>query len=596
MNLFINKIKILFKKIIYKIYKKKIKKLKILYSYNILFGDININLLNLNFLNNKKKKKIGILYGKILLKKYKKYIKNYKIKNFFLNINLKNLFYINFIKKIIKYKYKIKKFYFKKKNKKKKILIEFSSPNSNKPLHIGHLRNILIGNTISNIYKILGYKIIKSQIINNRGLHICKTIISYKYFNKKKLFKKKIKSDHLVGKLYFNFEEKLEKEINKISKKYKINKKQSLKYSKLFKLINKELIKWENKNKKSIYIWKKINNYVYKGFKQTYNKLNIKFNETLYESDTYLLGKNIILNNLNKKIFFLDKDKSIFFKYKNKKIILIRNNGTSLYITQEIGTLFYRFKKYKNLKLLIYVVGNEQINHFNILFKIFKKLKIINNIKLYHLSYNSVNYFGKKIKSRFLNYKKNNFIFIDDLINKLNKIVKKKINKLNKNNNNFELISLGAIKYYFLKVNNNKIINFNLKNILNLNGNTGIYIQYTYVRIYSILKRYKKKFFFIKNKINEYLKIIEYNEKLIIKYILEYNKILLQIKNKYDTSILINFLYKFTKIINNFYNKNKILKIKNKYKKYLRLILCKIILNFLYLNMKILGIPILKKI
>ncbi|MDH3004274.1 MAG: arginine--tRNA ligase [Candidatus Shikimatogenerans sp. JK-2022] len=585
------KIKNLYKKYIYKIYGKKINNININYNYkNNYFGDININLYNNLIKNNIKK--VGIILGNIIKNKINKYIKKYEIKNNFLNFYLKNYFYINFLNIIINKNYKINKFFFKKKNG-KKVIIEYSSPNSNKPLHIGHLRNMLIGNTLANIYKLLGYNVLKSQIINDRGIHICKVIISYKlFFNKKKKYK--IKGDHLVGKLYLKYEYELQKELNKITKKYNINKKKALKYSKLFKLVNNELIKWENNNKNTINIWKKINNLVYKGFKSTYKKLNIKFDEVLYESKIYLLGKNKVIEGIKNNIFFYDKDNSVYFFYKKKKIILLRKNGTSLYITQEIGTLLYRLKKYKNLTLLIYVVGNEQIEHFKILLKIINILKISINYKILHLSYNTVNYLGKKIKSRYL--KNNNLIYIDDLIkNVKNYIIKK--NKINifkkkciKKN---ELMAIGAIKYHFLKINPKKIIDFNFKNILEFKGNTGIYIQYTYVRILSILKKNKFNIFLIKKR--KTLNLIKDNEKNIIKLILEYDNILNKIKKEYDTSILINYLYKITKKINNFYNYNKIININNIYKKNLRLILCKIILIFLYNNMKILGIPILKK-
>ncbi|MDH3005028.1 MAG: arginine--tRNA ligase [Candidatus Shikimatogenerans sp. JK-2022] len=595
MEYFLNKLNNISIKILYNKYKKKIKNINILYNNNKnknIYGDININIYSIFFLKKKRIKKFGIKLGKIIKNKFYKYIYKYNLKNGFLNIFLNNLFYIKKIIYFIKINFNFKKLIYNKKKNEIKKIIEFSSPNSNKPLHIGHLRNILIGNTIANIYKILGYNVIKSQIINDRGIHICKAIIYFKYFLKTPL-KYKIKGDHYVGNLYFKFEKKLQQEIKLISNKYNISKEKAIKLSKLFKLVNNELIKWENKDFKTIYIWKKINKLVYKGFNITYNKLNIKFDEVIYESNTYLLGKKIIIKGIKKKIFFLDKDKSVYFLYKKKKIILLRNNGTSLYITQEIGTLLYRLKKYKKFNLLIYVVGNEQINHFKILFEIIKKINLSIYKNLYHLSYNTVNYLGKKIKSRYINNKK--FIFIDDLIKIMKKYVKNKIKKYkNYKRRNIEFISLGAIKYQFIKINPNKIIDFNLNKTLKIKGNTGIYIQYTYARIYSILRLNKlSKILIYKNK---YLKYIKNNEIDIIRLILEYNNLINRIITKYDPSILTNYIYIISKKINNFYQKNKILNINNIYKRNLRLIICKIILKFLYINMKILGIPILKKI
>ncbi|WGH25104.1 MAG: arginine--tRNA ligase [Candidatus Shikimatogenerans bostrichidophilus] len=569
--------------------KKKKNNINILYNNykdNNIYGDINININSIFFLNKENKKKIGIKLGNKIKKKLNKYVYKYNFKSNYLNIFLKKRYYIKIIKNYIKFNT-----FLKKQSSNKRYIIEFSSPNSNKPLHLGHLRNILIGNTIANIYKVLGFNIIKSQLINDRGIHICKSIIALKYFFNKKNLKFNIKGDHFVGILYFKFEKELKKEIKLISKKYNIKKKEAIKYSKLSNLVNKELINWEKKKKESIYIWKKINKLVYKGFNITYKKLNIKFDEILYESKTYLLGKKFILKGIERNIFFIDKDKSVYFLYNKKKIILLRNNGTSLYITQEIGTLLYRIKKYKNFNLLIYVVGNEQINHFKVLFEILKNNKLLIYKNLYHLSYNTVNFLGKKIKSRYIN--KNKYIFIDDLISFMNNYVKNKIKK-KKIDKIVELISLGAIKYQFIKINPKKIIDFNINNVLRIKGNTGIYIQYTYARIYSILKKKnikKIKFYEIK-----FLKLIKKNEISIIRLILEYETIIDRILKKYDPSILTNYIYFISKKINNFYQKNKILNINNIYKQNLRLIICKIILNFLYFNMKILGIPILKKI
>ncbi|WGH25286.1 MAG: arginine--tRNA ligase [Candidatus Shikimatogenerans bostrichidophilus] len=560
------------------------------YKDNSIYGDINININSIFFLKKKNKNKLGIKLGNKIKKKLKKYVYKYELKSNYLNIFLKKKYYINKIKKFIKSNFNIQKTIYNKKNKKKRYIIEFSSPNSNKPLHLGHLRNILIGNTIANIYNVIGFNVIKSQLINDRGIHICKSIIAFKKFFNKKI-KLNIKGDHFVGILYFKFEKEFQKEIKLISKKYNIKKNQAIKYSRLSKLVNNELINWEKKKGESISIWKKINKLVYKGFSITYKKLNVKFDDILYESKTYLLGKNFILEGLKKKIFFLDKDKSVYFLYKKKKIILLRNNGTSLYITQEIGTLLYRIKKYKKFNLLIYVVGNEQINHFKVLFEIIKINKLLIYNKLYHLSYNTVNFLGKKIKSRYI--KKNEFIFIDDLICIMNNYVKHKIKK-KKSDKIVEQISLGAIKYQFIKINPKKKIDFNINNVLKIKGNTGIYIQYTYARIYSILKKNNlKKIKFYKT---NFLKLIKKNEISIIRLILEYKTIIDRIIKKYDPSILTNYIYIISKKINNFYQKNKILNIKNIYKRNLRLIICKIILNFLYFNMKILGIPILKKI
>ncbi|WGH25651.1 MAG: arginine--tRNA ligase [Candidatus Shikimatogenerans bostrichidophilus] len=595
MNKFIKKLNKISIKLLYNMYNIKIEKINILYTKNYNYGDISIIISSIFCLKDKEKKKFGIYLGNYIIKKFKKYIYKYNFKNNFLNFFLTNYFYIEIINKFLKLNFNINKFINDVNNNNKLIIIDYSSPNTNKPLHIGHLRNMLIGNTISNIYYELGYKVIKSQIINDRGIHICKSIVSWKlFFNGITPLSYNIKSDHFVGKLYFKFEKELNKEIKNISYKYNINNEKAKKLSKLLIIVNDELVKWENNNTNSIYIWKMINLWAYKGFKKTYNALNIKFDEIIYESKTYIIGKKIINKGIKNKIFFLDKDKSVYFLFKKKKIILLRSNGTSLYITQEIGTLIYRLKKYKKIHLLIYVVGNEQIYHFNILFEIVKKINLsIKNNNLFHLSYNSVNFLGKKIKSRY----GKNIIFIDDLIDKMYINVIKKFKEKKKKYNNkkkiLKLISIGAIKYQFIKINPNKIIDFNFDKCLELKGNTGIYIQYTYVRIYSILKKNKNKYFIIKKK---HINLIKKNEKDILKNIIEYPNIINKSAYKYDPSIFTNYVYDLSKKINVFYQNNKIINIKNIYKKNIRLIICNIILKFLDKSMKILGIPIIKKI
>ncbi|MDH3004739.1 MAG: arginine--tRNA ligase, partial [Candidatus Shikimatogenerans sp. JK-2022] len=287
---------------------------------NIKFKNIDIIIIiRYFFLFKKKNTKIKEKIKNEFKKKINKYILKFYFKNNYLNIIFNNFFYINLILNLYKYPKKINNFLFKKKNKKKLIIIEFSSPNLNKPLHIGHLRNILIGNTLSNIYKIIGYKVIKSQIFNDRGLHICKNIIAWKLFYKKKKINKKIKEDHFIGQLYFKYENEFKKEINKLKKKYKKKKEKVIKYSKLYNLITKELIKWENKNYKTLKIWNKIKRMTIRGIKKTYRQLNIKFDETLYESNIYKIGKQIVYKGLKKKIFILDKKKFIFYLYKKKK-------------------------------------------------------------------------------------------------------------------------------------------------------------------------------------------------------------------------------------------------------------------------------------
>lgn len=524
---------------IYKSYKIKIPNKNIVINYtnkNITSSDLTLLMFYIKqqIPSKKSYQEIGLSIGNYLCNNIK-VVASFNIVKGFLNILLSDIYYINVLCNK-KYKYK---------NKKKNIMIEFCSPNTNKPLHLGHLRNILIGNSLYNIYKYQGCKVLSTQIINDRGIHICQSMLSWIKFGNNKS-PNNIKGDHFVGEYYTLFHKKLNIEINKYIK-LGYSKKEAETKSNLLKESKKLLIKWENNDYEVMNIWKKMNSWVYEGFKNTYNKLNINFDIEEYESDIYKQGKKIILQGLKNKIFYQEKDKSIWVDLEKENLgkkLLLRSDGTSLYITQDIATLIHRFKNY-NIDILIYVVGKEQEHYFKILFTIIYKLGISLKKKIYHLSYEMVYLPTGKMKSR-----EGTIIDIDGLIKNINNKVfeKKKIN-------NTDIVSKSALKYYFLQIDPKKKITFNINSSIDLKGKTGPYIQYTYVRICSINKKFKKKLI-----LHNFKKInLNVDEKNILKILDQFNYQINNASKNMNPSIIANYAYDLSKSFNEYYENTKII-------------------------------------
>lgn len=523
------------------------------------------------------------------LKNNTDFLDSYKIIRGFLNCKLTNIFYIK------NFEYLNKNIFLKKEKKNNKsIMIEFSSPNTNKPLHIGHIRNILLGNSISYLFKYIGKNVIKVQIFNDRGIHICKSMVAWNKFGNNNIPEyTKIKSDHFVGIYYIKFYKEWNKEIKILCDK-------GIEYNKAKEKANimicarNMLKKWESKNIKTISLWKKMNNWVYDGFIKTYKRLGINFDINQYESKTYILGKKIVEKGLKKNIFYKKKDGSIWIDLKDEGLgekLLLRSDGTSVYITQDLGTVIERFKNY-DIDTLIYVVGKEQDYHFKVLFSILKKLKYSFVKKIFHLSYEMVFLPSGKIQSRY-----GSVVYADDLMDKMYNISsnicleKNKINIKNNKNILYETIAQGALKYHFLKIDPNKKIIFDPKKSLDFKGNTGTYIQYTYVRICSIKRNNNT----INNDsdytINSSINVNRY-ERIII-YIIEefYENIQNSVKNL-NPSLIANYAYELAKSFNDYYHNIIILNIKNKHYKNFRFKLTLLTGTILKKCMNILGISL----
>ncbi len=424
--------------------------------------------------------------------------------------------------------------YGKIKESKKKILIEFPSPNTNKPLHLGHLRNMSIGDSISRISKANGFDVIKINLNNDRGIHICKSMIAYKFFGKNKTpEKEKKKSDHFVGDYYVKFAEELKKDKG---------------LEDAAKILLK---KWEEGDKETIELWKKMNKWALDGFKKTYNKFGISLDKEYFESDIYKKGKEIIEIGLKKKIFEKREDGAIIMKFEDKNLnekVLLRPDGTSIYITQDLYLAKLKMDEF-NPYLSVYVTGNEQDYHFNVLFNILDKLKLVPFEKLKHLSYGMVNLPNGRMKSR-----EGTVVDADDLIEELQKIVKKELNKRYKlKESEIEkralIIAISAIKYFLLKVDRKKEMVFNPEESISFEGDTGPYLLYSYARASSILKKSKQK--------NNKLILPENFEEKEIELILKLNEFKKTIKNSFDSmnpAIIANYAYSLSQIFNEFYH------------------------------------------
>jgi len=461
----------------------------------------------------------------------------------FLNITLTNQFLSNFF---ISSKNETKP-------QKNLFLIEYSSPNTNKPLHLGHIRNILLGDSISRIFKYSGNEVHQTQIINDRGIHICKSMVAWlRYGNNSSPEIDKIKGDHYVGKYYVKYNQEFEREVNELIKKG-LSEDEAKKSVPIFIEAQEMLLKWESSDKEVLNLWNKLNSWVYEGFNETYKSLNVDFDSLYYESQTYLTGKKIVEQGLEKNIFFEKKDGSIWVDLSEQDLdqkILLRSDGTSVYITQDIGTAFLRYKDHPEMLGMIYTTGNEQDYHFNVLFEILKKLKYPWAKKLKHLSYGMVDLPSGKMKSR-----EGTVVDADDLINQMinkSKEISESLGKINDLNDEeraklYRTIALGALKYHILKVDPKKRILFDPSESIDFNGNTGPFIQYTYARIQSLLS---KGYGNLKNDLYTDFNL---KEREIIITLDQFDSILINAYNTLNPSLIANYTYDLVKQFNSFY-------------------------------------------
>ena len=440
-------------------------------------------------------------------------------------------------------------------------MVEYSSPNTNKPLHLGHLRNIFLGDSVANILKANGHKVVKTQIINDRGIHICKSMVAWlKFANDESPESNQLKGDHLVGKYYVEFDKAYKEEIQVL-----VNEGLDVEKAKLeapiFKSAQDMLLKWEKGDVEVRALWSKMNNWVYSGFEKTYNKMGVEFDKLYYESDTYSLGKLVVESGLDSGTFYQKEDKSIWCDLSKDKMddkLLLRSDGTSVYMTQDIGTAVQRYEDYPGLSGIVYTVGNEQNHHFKVLFKLLSKLDYSWSDECYHLSYGMVELPEGKMKSR-----EGTVVDADDLmdavINEAKLLTNERGHLEGLSEDEIESlctkIGLSGLKYYLLKVDPKRKMMFDPKESIDLNGHTGPFIQYGYARIKSLLNKKKSTKDFI-------VKDVEFKsqELELIKSISIFPEIIRQSSQELSPAILANYLFSLVKAYNSFYQSCPILK------------------------------------
>lgn len=528
--------------------------------------------------------------GEYLTKNLKE-VKSFNVIKGFLNIVIDDSFWINFFK----LNFNNDNFGIKPQEKSSKpVVVEYSSPNTNKPLHLGHIRNNLLGYSVAEILKANGKNVVKVNLVNNRGIHICKSILAWKKWgNNETPESTGMKGDHLVGKYYVLFETKYKEEVKKMVSEGIFNEEEAKKNAPLLLEAQEMLRKWEAKDKEVIDLWTMMNDWVYKGFDVTYNRLGIDFDKIYYESDTYLLGKELVNTGLKNNFLFQKPDGSVWADLKDKGLdekLLLRKDGTSVYITQDLGTAKLRYTEY-NPEKLIYVVGNEQNYHFDILKLILEKLGENWFQIIHHLSYGMVELPHGKMKSR-----EGTVVDADDLMDEMFSTARKTTEELGKikdfseekANELYNIVSLGALKYFILKVDPKKNMMFNPEESIDFNGNTGPFIQYTYARIQSILRKAGDF-----NKTLDYDKIsVNTKEKELLKLLYQFPEVITQAGKDYSPATIANYVFTLVKNYNKYYQEVPILKVDDNNTKNFRVLLSEFIANAIKTSMKLLGIEV----
>lgn len=490
----------------------------------------------------------------------------------FLNLHINQIYWFQFIEQVIEKE----DFGSNQLNIGKHIVVEYSSPNTNKPLHLGHIRNNLLGWSVAEILKANGYQVTKVNLVNDRGIHICKSMLAWQKWSNQSPKEAGLKGDKLVGEMYVRFDKALKEQTAALVAEGE-SPEQAAKNAPLMLEAQHMLRLWEGGDEETIALWKKMNDWVYDGFDITYRRLGVGFDQFFYESDTYLLGKSIVMEGLSKGVLFQKEDKSIWCDLTADGLdekLLLRSDGTSVYMTQDLGTAEQRHNIYKPEKM-IYVVGNEQNYHFDVLKLILKKLgrDWANGIE--HLSYGMVELPQGKMKSR-----EGTVVDADDLMDEMIQTARQKTEELGKAsqlseqaaNELYHQIGLGALKYFMLKVDPKKTMLFNPADSIDFNGNTGPFIQYTHARIRSIIRKAEESDidFLSENQVIE----LNQHEKHLIKLIHHYPSVVVQAGEQLSPALIANFIFELAKEFNHFYQTINILKENNLHNRSLRIKLC----------------------
>lgn len=576
-----------------------LKAVKALYQTDLNAADINLQPTRKEFegqitivtflftkISRKSPEQTGMEIGEFLKNEVNE-IAAYNVIKGFLNISLADTFWINkFYTEILPDDFAAVK------PNGKKVMVEYSSPNTNKPLHLGHVRNNLLGYSVAEILKADGYEVIKANLVNDRGIHICKSMLAWQKFgNGETPESTGEKGDHLVGKYYVLFDKEYKKQIEEL-KSAGQTEEDAKKNAPIIKEAQEMLQQWEAGNEGVLSLWKTMNKWVYAGFAKTYKALGVDFDKFYYESDTYLLGKDIVDEGLEKGVFFKKEDGSVWIDLSadglDQKLVL-RADGTSVYMTQDLGTAQLKYNDFK-MDESIYVVGNEQDYHFKVLFLILQKLGKQWAKGLYHLSYGMVDLPSGKMKSR-----EGTVVDADDLITEMEQTAKDQTVALGKvteytEEEKVELyhtIGMGALKYFLLKVDPKKRLLFDPNESVDFQGHTGPFIQYTHARIRSVLGRGEVN---LKNKVD--ISILAAEELDLILTLSQFPEIISEAATGYSPAIIANYVYELAKAFNKFYHEKSILQAEDELTKQFRLQLSAASARMIKKAMGLLGIEV----
>ncbi|WP_435413150.1 arginine--tRNA ligase [Psychroserpens mesophilus] len=519
-------------------------------------------------------------------------VKDFNVVKGFLNLEIGASYYIDFFNSI---KGKTDFGFVTPNPSEKAIMVEYSSPNTNKPLHLGHIRNNLLGYSVSEILKASGKKVYKTQIINDRGIHICKSMLAWKRFgNEETPESTGLKGDKLVGNYYVKFDQEYKKEIQELVSQG-LSEEDAKKNAPLLLEAQQMLQKWEAEDDEVVALWQTMNGWVYKGFNETYKNLGVDFDKLYYESETYLLGKEFVAEGLKTGVFYKKDDGSVWCDLTEDGLdekIVLRSDGTAVYMTQDIGTAIQRVKDFPDVGGMVYTVGNEQEYHFQVLFLIIKKLGFDWAKNLFHLSYGMVDLPSGKMKSR-----EGTVVDADDLILEMAQTaeeISEELGKLDGYSSEekqelYKTIGLGALKYYILKVDPKKRILFDPKESIDFQGNTGPFIQYTYARIQSILRKadLNKDVTLSTQKVSLHPK-----EKELLKQLELFPEVIQNAAQQHSPALIANYTYDLVKEFNSFYQNVSILGADNDSEKTFRVQLSQTVANVIKNAFGLLGVDV----
>ena len=548
-------------------------------------GDITVVIFPLVKLAKKSPDVLGNELGEELKKQGA--IENFNVVKGFLNLSINNEAFVQNFKEI-KAQFDVKE------NKNQTVMVEYSSPNTNKPLHLGHIRNNLLGFSVAQILKEAGYNVIKTQIINDRGIHICKSMLAWEKFgNGETPETTGLKGDKLVGNYYVEFDKNYKAQISELKEKG-LDEETAKKQAPIIQEAQKMLLDWEQNKPEVRELWEMMNSWVYAGFNETYKRLGVDFDQIQYESNTYILGKDIIEEGLAKGVFFKKEDNSVWIDLTEDGLdqkLVLRGDGTSVYMTQDLGTAVERFKQ-NDIQKLIYTVGNEQDYHFQVLFLILKKLGYDWANQLYHLSYGMVELPEGKMKSR-----EGTVVDADDLMQEMYLTAKEKSEELGKleglsdeeKEKSYEIVGLGALKYFMLKVDPKKKMLFNPAESIDFNGNTGPFIQYTYARIQSLLNRAN----FVEADFGSYQP--NDSEKELIMQLSNFKDVVEKAAETLSPAQVANYVYDLVKTYNSFYQNNPIMTLEDENAKQFKLQISDLTAKTIKKSLHLLGINVVNR-